>query len=175
MSTATLNVWITETGDPCHIVGSHPGSDREWFVTIVDCEGKPLVWCGRKYVFIPARCGHLEIEIPPGCYAVFAGHGSGHSGVAPFGNSLTHIQVVRANCGDHVCVTLFSPDLHFCGTWFAHALQTQAIAVAAAGGDPKAVKAAVGAIETVLAGIKPAPFTAGLEAFKNGPSREDAE
>jgi hypothetical protein len=81
------------------------------------------VWCGKTYTFLKAKCGLLEIEIPPGCYTVFASMGAG---IPPFGNQLTHVQVVRANCGDHVCVTLFSPTGHYCGTWFASALQTQA-------------------------------------------------
>jgi hypothetical protein len=120
MSTANLNVWITRFGDACHI------EDKEtWFVHVTDCEGRVLEWCGKKYSFIPAKCGHATIDIPPGCYTVFASHTPPTQvSVPPFGNRLTHVQVVRANCGDHICVTLFSPSLSNCGTWFANALQT---------------------------------------------------
>jgi len=115
-----MNIWVTGFGDPCHI------EDKEtWFVHILDCEGKPLTYCGKTYAFLPAKCGHLEVDVPPGCYTVFAGHSAQGAGVPPFGNRLTHVAVVRVNCGDHACVTLFSPSMWYCGTWFAHAVQTQ--------------------------------------------------
>jgi hypothetical protein len=176
MSTATLNVWITEFSDPCRIMGPHvePGTKtlEQWYVHIVDCAGKPLTWCGKTYTFMQAKCGHLEVEIPPGCYAVFASHTSPAAiWVPPFGNRLTHIQVVRANCGDHVCVTLFSPELWYCGTWFAHALETQVATLGTAKIDAKLVTAATGAIHAVLAQIKPTDFAANLEAFKKDAPR----
>src|ERR1700760_1173088 len=160
MSTAKLNVWITEFADPCHIMSDHKdpqlpsGPVYSWYVHIVDCHGQPLVWCDehdkpKTFTFLPAKCGHLEVEIPPGCYAVFAGHSPNPSGRPPFGNRLTHVQVVRANCGDHVCVTLFSPELWFCGSWFQHALERELtpnatqvglVAEKPGGVDPKLVK-----------------------------------
>ncbi len=178
MSTATLNVWITEFSDPCHIMGNTPDPlDHEmynWFVHIVDCHGEPLVWCGRRYTFMPARCGHLEVQIPPGCYAVFAGHSPSPGGRPPFGNRLTHIQVVRANCGDHVCVTLFSPDLWHCGTWFHEALRSQTTVLATAGIEAKLVTAATDAVQAVLDKTKPhtTQFAHNLERFKAEPPKE---
>jgi len=128
MSTAKLNVWITDFGDACHIVKPRdlsPGVPERWFVHITDCTGNVLEWCGKKFSFLEAKCGHLEIEIPPGCYSVFATHTAQQSqGRQPFGNQLTHIQVVRANCGDHVCVTLFSPKMSSCGSWFVAAVNS---------------------------------------------------
>lgn len=138
MSTATLNVWITNFGDACHIV------DRDqWFVHITDCNGNVLKWCGRTFSFIPAECGHVEIEIPPGCYTVFAGHSPQGAGIQPFGNRLTHVQVVRANCGDHVCVTLFSPSIWHCGAWFAAAVETQMEGLQGAGIDAELARQTV--------------------------------
>lgn len=169
MSTATLNIWLTEFSDPCHIMGEHP--PEQWFANIVDCAGNPLTWCGKTYTFMPMKCGHLEVEIPPGCYAVFAGHSAGPGGRPPFGNRLSHIQVVRANCGDHVCVTLFSPELWFCGTWFKHALETQTATLGTAKVDAKLVTAATGAVQAVLDAMKPTQFTANLEAFKKDAPR----
>ncbi len=117
MSTATLNVWITQRGDPCRI------ATTEHFVYVLECcTGKPLVWCKRVYAGLQTNCGHLEIEIPPGCYIVGAVEST--SGVMPLGNCLTHIAMVRANCGDHICVTLFDPSLHLCGTWLGAAINT---------------------------------------------------
>lgn len=155
MSTANLNVWITRFGNPCHI------EDKEtWFVHILDCEGKVLEWCKKRYSFIPAKCGHLQVEVPPGCYAVFAGHSPRGAGVPPFGNRLTHIQVVRVNCGDHACVTLFSPTMWYCGTWFAHAVATQMEALQAAKVDPKLATEAVRAVRALLEKLPVDDFTA---------------
>jgi hypothetical protein len=66
MSTSKLNVWVSELDEPCRI------SNRTWYVTIYTCDGKPLEWCGKRYVVLPARCGHLEVEVPPGCYTISA-------------------------------------------------------------------------------------------------------
>ena len=162
MSTATLNVWITNFGDACHIV------DREnWFVHITDCNGKVLKWCNRKYSFIRTKCGHVEIEIPPGCYSVFAGHSGRGEGVPPFGNRLTHVQVVRANCGDHICVTLFSPSMWHCGTWFAEAVHTQIGRLEAADINVGLAKEAVEAVRRFVDVLEPDTFAQNtLFAFK---------
>lgn len=50
MSTANLNVWITGFGDPCHI------EDKEtWFVHVLDCEGRVVEWCNKRYSFISRK------------------------------------------------------------------------------------------------------------------------
>jgi hypothetical protein len=85
------------------------------------------VWCRKRYVAMPTKCGHLELEVPPGCYVV--GAVENPTGRPPLGNHLTHIQIVRANCGDHICVTLFNPAAKFCGHWFLSAV-TQHLAAA---------------------------------------------
>jgi hypothetical protein len=117
--TAKLCVWVTEFGDPCHIMQT-----EQYFIHVTDCEGHVLKWCDKNYSFIPTKCGFVEIEVPPGCYSVFGTHTAGPKSLVrpPFGNRLTHVQVVRVNCGDHVCVTLFSPSMWHCGTWFAEAV-----------------------------------------------------
>lgn len=152
MSTANLNVWITKIGDPCHIDDTIP-----YFVHVLDCSGKVVEWCGKRYTFLPAKCGHLALEIPPGCYVVVAGQNQSGAGVPPFGNCLTHVQVVRINCGDHACVTLFAPTLHFCGTWFG-----QATVLAARGGgiDRGLATAAANAVKALLDKVPADPFTA---------------
>lgn len=173
MSTANLNVWITDIGDPCHI------TDKEYYVTIVDCGGNVLEWCGKppglgpepaKYAFIPAKCGHVAIDIPPGCYAVFAGQDPKGIGIPPFGNLLTHVQVIRANCGDHICVTLFAPSLHYCGTWFTKALQ-EVVTVGGLGNvDPKLPAGALQAVNALLAAIPIDTFTKNtVAALAQGP------
>lgn len=160
MSLATLNVWITEIGDPCHISDT---DKHQWFVHIVDCEGKPLTWCGKSYRDLEAKCGHLQVEIPPGCYAVFASENAqGRGGLGEFGNLLTHVQVVRANCGDHVCVTLFSPSAHFCGTWFAGAIFAFSNGLAQV--NPKLTKAAFDAVEALVAVLPADRFSTNVRA-----------
>ena len=79
------------------------------------CDGRVLNWCGRRYVGIPAPCGHVEITVPPGCYVLRGGENMGvdaHGGVT--GNHLTDHAVVTACCDESTCVTLFAPSLHNC-------------------------------------------------------------
>jgi hypothetical protein len=120
MSTAKLNVWVTAVGEPCKIDMAH-----QWFVHVLHCDGQLLNWCGKNFTNLKTKCGHLEEEIPPGCYMVCATWSP--AAVVPkptsLGNHITHIQVVRANCGDHVCVTLFPPTLHHCGVWWLLAVK----------------------------------------------------
>jgi hypothetical protein len=153
--TAKLCVWVTAFGDPCHIMEAEP-----FYVHVTDCQGHVLTWCKKTYSFIPTKCGMVEIEVPPGCYSVFATHTAPapHISRPPFGNRLTHIQVVRVNCGDNVCVTLFSPTLSHCGTWFAGAIQAQIPGVLQE--HRELATAAVKAIEALLAKIGTDPYTA---------------
>lgn len=124
MSTATLNIWVTRRGDPCRIEDTF-----EHRVYVTHCNGDILEYCRKKYVNLFTKCGHLELEVPPGCYIVGA-----VGGWAPdeptsqyLGNFLTHVAIVQAKCGDHVCVTLFDPSLHYCGTWIGAAINTHLI------------------------------------------------
>jgi hypothetical protein len=156
MSLATLNVWVTAIGDPCHIDND---PTRKVVVHIVDCEGNVLTWCGRTYRDIPTECGHATIEIPPGCYAVFASEGVG---IGTFGNVLTHVQIVRANCGDHVCVTLFTPSAHLCGTWFGAAVGLYLAEMTKAVGDPRLVTGALEAVQKLVAKLPADTFSSNL-------------
>jgi hypothetical protein len=173
MSTAMLNVWITEIGDPCHIIKPHPEDPEGWFVHVLDCDGNVLQWCKTTYRDIPAPCGHAEIEVPPGCYSVLASHTRG-AGTAPdgtpvFGNRLTHVAVVRVNCGDHACVTLFSPSIWHCGTWFRTAIRDHTDVLVKAGMKAETARGAVAAVDAFLKQVKIDPFTANMEALQQGP------
>ena len=93
MSTSTLNVWITNLGNPCSIandVGS--GIPYHWSVAVAHCDGTVVNWSEGRYRFhsedkwipipkhtppggqesgwwyemIPTLDGHVEIELPPG-------------------------------------------------------------------------------------------------------------
>lgn len=121
MSTARLNVWVTQVGKPCRI-----DSERTWFVHILHCNGEILEWCDRRFVNLQTKCGHLDVEVPPGCYTVVATWSPSHDpNTVPtsLGNHISHLSVVRVDCGDHACVTLFPPTFHFCGIWWLRAVQ----------------------------------------------------
>jgi uncharacterized membrane protein len=153
VSTAKLNIWITERGDPCRIDSKTPLS-----VHVLYCNGEVLEWCGRKYVNIPTRCGHVELEVPPGCYVVGAVENA--AGIPPLGNHLTHIGIVRVECGDHACVTLFNPTFHHCGHWFLTAMRGHIAAGEAVPREAQAaLRNAVQAVDALVRAIPQDPFT----------------
>jgi hypothetical protein len=154
MSAARLNVWVTAVGDPCRIDNEH-----QWFVHVLHCEGDVLRWCGRAFTNIPTRCGHVEFDVPPGCYMVCATWSPGAPAAGrptSLGNHISHLVTVRANCGDHVCVTLFPPTFHHCGIWWLVAARA---AIERGELDRKAGGAAVEAVERLVATLEPDPFT----------------
>ena len=125
MSVGKLNIWISDVADPC---GTWKGDGR---VTVFDCKGilewpcgcfmapdgnwKPVP--GGKYTNLPLRCGHLEVEVPPGCYWVIAGYVSpGPTWVHL--NYTTHVGIVGVECGETACVKLYNPTLKLCWDWF---------------------------------------------------------
>lgn len=171
MSTAKLNVWITEKGNPCRI-DNNPQKRRDLkepiqlFVYVLHCNGQILEWCGTKYVGLQAKCGHLSLEIPVGCYLVGAVESTGRD-AAPgkalphLGNHLTHIAIVRANCGDEVCVTLFNPTFHHCAHWLGTAIKNH-LAVGGAGLQQEAnaaMRNTARAVEELVRVLPPDPFT----------------
>lgn len=151
MGMARLNVWVTGTDDPCAI------DNRTWFVNIFDCNGKILEWCGRKFGVLRAPCGHLDIEIPPGCYRVNAVWSFRTAGGAYYGNHFTDNAVICACCDEHVCVKLFNPSIHRCGIIFTRAVQNLVTEKAL---SPEIFTRTTEAINAVLAAatrIHPAP------------------
>lgn len=101
MGLAKLNVWLTETDNPCKI------NDRTFWVSIFTCDGKILKWADEEYKLLEAKHGHLEVQIPPGCYYLRAA--SIHCE-----NAYSDSAIVRVNCGDKACVTLMLPSLRRC-------------------------------------------------------------
>ena len=117
MGLSKLNIFVSGIDDPCSV------DERTWYVTIYNCEGKVLSFCGRRYVVIPAKCGHVEVEVPPGCYYIKAVWG--YTEVSPGvyrANHFTDAAIVTVCCGQHVCVKLFNPSAHRCGYIYALAL-----------------------------------------------------
>jgi hypothetical protein len=117
MGMAKLNIWVSGTDDPCSI------DNRTWYVTIYNCDGKVLQWCNRQYVVMPAKCGHLEVEVPPGCYLIRAVWSFKAVGGVFYVNHFTDAAIVCACCDEKACVTLFNPSLHRCGTIVVRAIR----------------------------------------------------
>lgn len=117
MGMAKLNVWISGMDDPCSV------DNRTWYVTIYNCDGDVLDWCGKKYVVLPARCGHLEVMVPPGCYYIKAVWSFSVFGGIYHVNHFTDAAIVTACCEQTVCVKLFNPSVHRCGTIVVRAIR----------------------------------------------------
>jgi len=141
MGMAKLNIFVSGIDDPCGI------DDRTWYVTIYDCDGNVLEWCGRRYVVMRARCGHLEVEVPPGCYYIKAVWGFTIiiPGLVYRVNHFTDAAIVTACCEQTTCVKLFNPSAHRCGYIYVRALRDlvaqKAIDPALAGQVEEAVEA----------------------------------
>lgn len=173
MSEARLNVWVTKVGEPCRI------DDRtQWFVHVLHCNGEILEYCGRRYANIPTKCGHVDIPIPPGCYMVVATWSPAPGGAAPtsLGNHISHLQIVRANCGDHVCVTLFPPTFHWCGIWWLVALREAQTLRALPQTALPAAKRAQEAVEALLNQLgKPDALTQQMLLIEKEPRPKEPE
>ena len=132
MAMAKLNIWVSDVGDPC---GTWDGGGT---MTIFDCKGI-LEWpCGRYlnpdgkwapvpggfYKDLPFRCGHLEVEVPPGCYWVIAGYVS--PGHFIHLNYTTHVGIVQVGCDETACVKIYNPTIRLCWDWFRVGLRVLA-------------------------------------------------
>jgi hypothetical protein len=142
MGMAKINVWVSDLDDLCSV------SSRTWYVTIYDCDGNVLQWCNKRYAVLPARCGHLEVEVPPGCYYIKAVWGFHLVKPAVYwANHFTDAAIVQARCDESVCVKLFTPSAHRCGYIYVRViedlLKNKAI-------EPAAAKEAEAAINAVL-------------------------
>lgn len=139
MSTSILNVWISKLGEPCKIQNDFDNSRFNWVVSIFHCDGDVLNWSEGRYRFhrddpwipikkhvppggtsgwwydsVPTKDGHVEIELPPGCYVVRATLHSWFQNGRLFGNWATDRSIVQVCCGEHVCTTLYAPTAQAC-------------------------------------------------------------
>lgn len=170
MGVARLNIWVSDVADPC---GTFKGGGT---MTILDCDGV-LEWpCGRfrdpagnwkpvpggAYRDLPFRCGHLEVELPPGCYWVTAGYvGGPWAGIIHF-NYTTHVGIVQVTCGDTACVKLYNPTLRLCWDWFFAGLRAVA-GVRGAGITAAQVREVQRVVEGVLTKVPTLPIEETLE------------
>ncbi len=138
MSTAILNVWITNLGDP-GTIANDPGLPHPWVVAVSHCDGRVVNWSEGRYRFrhdlpwipivshtppggaagwwydsIPTHDGHVEIELPPGSYVVRATMHSWFLHGHLYGNWATERAIVHACCGADVCTTLYAPSAIAC-------------------------------------------------------------
>jgi len=137
MGMAKLNIWVSAMDDPCGVDDKH-----NWYITIYDCDGKVLQWCNKKYVVLPAKCGHLEIEVPPGCYYIKAVWGYYFHKDVYHCNHFTDAAIVQAICGQTTCVKLFNPSIHRCGIIVVKAVNVLMQAMNAKADLPKQFEAA---------------------------------
>ena len=119
MGTGRLNIWISEVRQPCKI------SNSTWWVALTDCDGEVLEWCGRRYAPLKAPCGHLEVELPPGTYKVFATGPVRFRQPYVYYNVFTDTAIVHICCDETRCVTLYPPTYHRCGFYLL--LATEAL------------------------------------------------
>lgn len=133
MGVGRINIWVSGVADAC---STWNGSGR---ATIFDCNGV-LQWrCGRfrtegtqwkqvpdgQFRNLPFRCGHLEVELPPGCYWIVAGNVSPGSGYIHL-NYTTHVGIVQVSCDETACVKLYNPSVRLCWNWFFTGLKALA-------------------------------------------------
>jgi hypothetical protein len=109
MGLATLNVWIGDRDDPCKIT-----PEDGWFVVIVNCGRQLVKWCDLENP-TPARCGHAEVALPPGCYIVFAAKSWDvtHGGEL-IAKDVTNATQVTVSCHDTACVHLYTSQERIC-------------------------------------------------------------
>lgn len=145
---ATLSISVSAQDDPCKIENT-----RTWYVTIFNCDGTVLEFCGRKYVLMPTKCGCLDIKVPPGCYYIKAvwGFWVERPGIYRV-NHFTDAAIVQACCGKTTCVRLFNPSAHRCG--FIYALAVNDL-IRQGAVKPDAGKRAIEAINAVNRELPP--------------------
>jgi hypothetical protein len=110
MGVGRLDVWIADLADPCKI------SNNDWRVTVTDCKNQVIQWCDNDYFAVLARCGHVELELPPGCYMVtgtlilptFPLPQPPSPPPFPWIIYRTHVGILTLGCDERACVRLFA-------------------------------------------------------------------
>lgn len=148
-----LNIWVSDVADPCGTL------QKDGKMTILDCKGV-LHWpCGRflapngqwepvpnngEYRHLPFKCGHIEVEVPPGSYWVVSGTVIPQPEIKDiYFNYTTHVGIVQVLCGESACVKLFNPSKRLCWYWFRTGLMMDPVIRR----DPEKIKK----VETLVA------------------------
>jgi hypothetical protein len=155
VGTGKINIWIAEGGNPCGI-SETGGYNVPWVVAIADCRGKTLHWCEQDYINLVTKCGHLEVEVPPGKYILRAAQAMNPEGT--WCNLLTDTGVVTVSCGETVCVTLFYSTWSGCHSLWEWTLE-EALRVNILGNmTAEVIKPAIEAHRKLREYLKPTDF-----------------
>lgn len=113
-----VQFFVSRMDDPCKV------DNRDWYVTIFNCDGSVLEYAGQQYLVIHAPNGHVSVTLPPGKYAAVAvwSYWQGPDGQY-YGNHFTHEAIFQVCCADHKCVWLYNPSIHECGIIYDRAVQ----------------------------------------------------
>lgn len=186
MGIGNINIWVSDIANPC---GTLSGGGS---ITVLDCKGI-LKWpCGRflspdgkwinvpngEYKNIPFRCGHLQVEVPPGCYWIISGDFTEYTErkSSIHFNNTTHVGIVQVGCDQTACVKLYNPTIRLCWDWFLIGLtsQTEILKI-----DPEKLKRAVALMKELIPkelGRERLPIEGVIEelfeGFKKGPSEK---
>jgi len=171
MGKAKINIWVSGEADACGVWAG------EGEITVFDCKGV-LEWpCGRflspegewrpvphgLYKDLPFKCGHLEVEVPPGCYWVIAGYVSQPRPPIHL-NYTTHVGIVQACCDETACVKLYNPTIRLCWDWFWAGLR-----VLNAVGERKIDREKLAQLESIakelFEGVPQLPIEAAIESI----------
>jgi hypothetical protein len=113
-----VEFYVGQMDEPCKV------DDRNWYVTIFNCDGTVLEYAGQQFLMVHAPNGHLHVSIPPGKYSAIAvwNYWVGPDGKY-YGNHFTHEAVFQACCAVPSCVWLYNPSVHTCGIVYDQAVQ----------------------------------------------------
>jgi hypothetical protein len=103
MGLAILNGWVHDKRDRCKI------SDEFWFAAVTHCNGSLVKWCGHTCGGEGAKCGHVEFQLPLGCYIIRAFQWNPHQPIPVF--YFSNHAIVVIGCDQVACVHLFNPTI----------------------------------------------------------------
>lgn len=113
-----VQFFVSQMGDSCKV------DDRDWYITIFNCDGTLLKYAGQEYIVIHAPNSHASVSLPPGKYFAVGvwGYWQGPDGTY-YGNHFTHKAIFQVCCTGHICVWLYNPSVHECGIIYSRAIQ----------------------------------------------------
>ncbi len=113
-----VQFFVSQMDMPCKV------DDRDWYITIFNCDGTLLEYAGQEYIVIHAPNGHASVTLPPGKYSAIGvwSYWQGPDGEY-YGNHFTHEAIFQVCCTEHKCVWLYNPSVHECGIVYDRAVQ----------------------------------------------------
>lgn len=113
-----VQFFVSQMDDPCKV------DNRDWYITIFNCDGTLLEYANQQYIVIHAPNGHASVTLPPGKYSAVGvwSYWQGPDGEY-YGNHFTHEAIFQVCCAGHKCVWLYNPSVHECGIIYDRAVQ----------------------------------------------------